>query len=46
MHRDKGFAPLAVFVVLVVLVMVLAQCDARYATGATLTSSTLSGGTP
>jgi hypothetical protein len=34
MHKDKGFAPLVIIVVLVLFAMVLAQCDVRYATGA------------
>ncbi len=34
MHRDKGFAPLVIIFVLVLIVMTLAQCDARYASGA------------
>lgn len=45
MHKDKGFAPLVIIVVLVLFAMALAQCDARYATGATLTSTTDTGGT-
>lgn len=32
MHRDKGFAPLVIIVVLILLAMALAQCDVRYAT--------------
>ena len=45
MHRDKGFAPLVIIVVLVLFAMALAQCDVRYATAALRQSPTHSGGT-
>ena len=32
MQRHKGFTPIAVLVVLIVLAMLIAQCDVRYAT--------------
>lgn len=32
MQRHKGFAPIAALIVLVVLAMLIAQCDVRYAT--------------
>jgi hypothetical protein len=43
MQRHKGFAPIAA---LVVLAMLIAQCDVRYASGAVDSHSTYSGGTP
>lgn len=32
MQRHKGFAPIAALIVLIVLAMLIAQCDVRYAT--------------
>jgi hypothetical protein len=46
MHRDKGFAPLAAIIVLILIAMVLANCDARYATGAVRQLPTQTEGTP
>ena len=46
MQIHKGFPPIAALIVLVVLAMLIAQCDVRYATGAVGSHSTYSGGTP
>jgi hypothetical protein len=45
MHKDKGFAPLLVIVVLVLFAMALAQCDVRYATASDRLATIQSGGT-
>lgn len=45
MQRYKGFAPIAALIVLVVLAMLIAQCDVRYATASAYPAHHV-GGTP
>ena len=45
MQRHKGFTPIAALIVLVVLAMLIAQCDVRYATASAYPANYV-GGTP
>ena len=41
MRKDRGFAPVIVIVLLVLLAMATAQCDVRHATASTNPSTTI-----